>query len=215
MKLTVYGDFNCPLSYAASARVDLIHERGLASVEWRAVEHDPSIPAAGRRVEAQLAAAMQRETVVIQSRLRPTESLPLRLPPFQPNTAAATVAYADATPDMSDAVRRRLFRAIWVSGLNLNNAYDVARVTGVAAGTPTERVAHWRRCWLGLERPVVPILLLHTGYVARGFVALACLGRLAFTGTLPYRPWGEFRREILDSSRREDLGRPVTESTMG
>jgi hypothetical protein len=97
----------------------------------------------------------------------------------------------------------------------LSNPHDVARVTGFSAGSPTERVAHWRRCWLGLERPVVPMLLLHTGYIARGFVALACLGRLACTGTLPYRPWAEFRHEILDSSRLADLGRPVTESTMG
>ena len=43
MKLVLYGDFNCPYSYLASTRVDVLLERQIAEVEWRAVEHDPAI----------------------------------------------------------------------------------------------------------------------------------------------------------------------------
>jgi DSBA-like thioredoxin domain len=213
MKLIVYGDFNCPLSYAASARVDVIQEQEFAAVEWRAVEHDPSIPTGGRCVDTQFAEATNRQIAAIKSRLRPGDSLPLRLPPFQSNTAAATVVYANAPAETSNKVRRRLFRAVWVLGRNVSDPVEVAHITGIPPAGTTDRVAYWRRSWLGLERPEVPILLLHTGYVARGLVAVACLRRLAFTGSLPYRPWTEFRSDILNGSRLDDLGGPRNEAT--
>jgi 2-hydroxychromene-2-carboxylate isomerase len=208
VKLTVYGDFNCPLSYAASARVDVIHEQRFAAVEWRAVQHDPTIPTGGCRVTTQLAEAMTRQIAVAKGRLRASESLSLRLPPFQSNAAAATVAYANAPAETSNEVRRLLFRAIWAVGRNVSDPAEVARITRIPPAGTTDRVAYWRRSWLGLDRLEVPILLLHTGYVARGLVALACLGRLAFTGALPYRPWAEFRTDILNGSRLDDLGAP-------
>ena len=213
MKLIVYGDFNCPLSYAASARVDVIHEQRFASVEWRAVEHDPSIPADGRRLDTRFAEVTNRQIATIKSRLRPRESLSLRVPPFQSNTAAATVAYANAPAETSNEVRRRLFRAVWAVGRNVSDPAEIARITRLPPVGTTDRVAYWRRSWLGLERPEVPILLLHTGYVVRGLVALACLGRLAFTGSLPYRPWAQFRSDILNGSRLDDLGPPPNEAT--
>lgn len=40
MKLTVYGDFNCPYSNLASQRADQLIRGGMAQVDWRAVEHD-------------------------------------------------------------------------------------------------------------------------------------------------------------------------------
>ena len=47
MRLVVYGDFNCPFSALASARVAVLEDRGLAEIDWRGVEHAPEIPAAG------------------------------------------------------------------------------------------------------------------------------------------------------------------------
>lgn len=55
MELVVYGDFNCPYSCLASARADILVERGIAAVEWRAVEHDPSIPMPSEPVDGDLA----------------------------------------------------------------------------------------------------------------------------------------------------------------
>jgi DSBA-like thioredoxin domain len=206
VKLTVYGDFNCPLSYLASARVDVILERGLATVDWRAVEHDRSIPTGGRRLVDELREALDHQISDVRARLRPSESLSLRVPNFRPNTAAATAAYAQAPADAADVARRKLFRAVWAEGRNVSDPSAVARITQISVAGESDRVAYWRRCWLGLERPVVPILILHTGYVARGSVALASLGRLAFAASLPYRPWAVFRAEVLSGSRLEHLG---------
>ncbi len=49
MMVIVYGDFNCPYSYLASQRADLIACGGVAAVDWRAVEHDrgPSLTGSG------------------------------------------------------------------------------------------------------------------------------------------------------------------------
>jgi hypothetical protein len=206
VKLTVYADFNCPLSYLASARVDVIVERGLATVDWRAVEHDRCIPTGGRRLVGELREALDHEISDVRTRLRRGELLPVRVPNFRSNTAAATAAYAQAPPDAADAVRRGLFRAVWGEGRNVSDPAEVARITQISVVDQPDRVAYWRGCWLGLERPVVPVLLLHTGYVARGSVALASLGRLAFAGSLPCRPWAEFRAEILKGSRLDYLG---------
>jgi len=40
MTAVVYGDFNCPYSYLASQRADLLSRAGALMVDWRAVEHD-------------------------------------------------------------------------------------------------------------------------------------------------------------------------------
>ena len=40
MPLIIYGDFNCPHSYLAGQRADLLSRSGAASVDWRTVEHD-------------------------------------------------------------------------------------------------------------------------------------------------------------------------------
>ena len=47
MKLTVYGDFNCPYSYLASQRADQLIRGGMAQVDWRAVEHDRRLALTG------------------------------------------------------------------------------------------------------------------------------------------------------------------------
>ena len=197
MQLTVYGDFNSALSYLASARVDVVLERQLAAVEWRAVEHDPTVPGGGCRVDTGLLQALRADIAGIGSRLRPGEALPLRVPVFVSNTAAATAAFASAPAEIASEVRRRLFREVWSEGRNVSDAAVVETLTQIHVRGLPEHAARWRESWLGLEEARVPMLVLHTGYVARGSVAVACLGRLAFTGSLPYRPWAEFRADVL------------------
>ncbi len=55
MTVTVYGDFNCPYSYLASQRADLLSRAGVA-VDWRAVEHDRGLPVTGSRPDSDRAA---------------------------------------------------------------------------------------------------------------------------------------------------------------
>ena len=66
MKLVVYGDFNCPLSYLASVRVDAIHAAGLAAIDWRAVERDSGIPDHGRRYDRELADAVDHDLAAVR-----------------------------------------------------------------------------------------------------------------------------------------------------
>ncbi len=61
VRLTIYGDFNCPFSARASARAAYLEARSLAEIERRAVEHDLSIPPAGEPVDAEGREDFERE----------------------------------------------------------------------------------------------------------------------------------------------------------
>ena len=136
MNVIVYGDFNCPYSYLASQRADLLSRAGVA-VDWRAVEHDRGLPVTGSRSDRDRA-MWDRELAEVASLALPGEHVPDRPPVLVSNTAAAVAAYAEAVSDgVAGELRRRLFRAIWVQGLHLSSAYEVRRlITGgdVAAG---------------------------------------------------------------------------------
>src|SRR5690606_38077200 len=68
----VYGDFNCPYSRLASARLAVLEDRG-EPVEFRAVEHDPAIPGEGIRVVGEVEEELQRELAQIRGMLGPDE----------------------------------------------------------------------------------------------------------------------------------------------
>jgi predicted DsbA family dithiol-disulfide isomerase len=179
MKLIIYGDFNCPYSCLASARADGLLGRGLAEVEWRAVEHDPSIPAPSEVADGDVAAMLGREVAEVRGLLRTAEVFPIAAPPVHPNTAAAVAAFADAGPPNSDGLRRRLFAALWFDGRDIGDPTVVEALGGELERGPVPVVGNWREAWLGLERPMVPMLVLPDGYVSRGLGALARLADLS------------------------------------
>lgn len=158
MKLIVYGDFNCPYSALASARVDALERTGAADVEWRAVQHDTSMPAAGLPVEGDLRSELEREIDEVHSLLREGEEFDLKPPAVRPNTAMASQTYA-ALPE--DEVRRRLFAWAWDQGPGVE-----------AASQDAEVAARWQREWDATEKKMVPMLVLPDGYVSRGLGAL-------------------------------------------
>lgn len=126
MTVIVYGDFTCPRCYLASQRADLVDRAGTA-IDWRAVEHDSALPATGVPAAGNL--AMQRQIADVAALTMAHEHAPAGLPALISNTRAAVAAYAEAVSDgVGDAVRRRLFDAIWVRGANLSSAYDVRRL---------------------------------------------------------------------------------------
>lgn len=174
MDLRIYGDFNCPFSRLASRRAARLEEQGAATVDWRAVEHDPAIPQEGQPVVGDLAAEIGRELDQIRSLLRPGEALELRLPPLRPNTAAATAAYAAVPPERRPAAREALFAALWAEGRDIGDDAVLAGL-GLTRRDPGGAVT-WRDEWLGLERPIVPVMVLPGGRVSRG---LGALDRLA------------------------------------
>jgi 2-hydroxychromene-2-carboxylate isomerase len=127
MTVIVYGDFNCPYSYLASQRADLLGRAGLA-VDWRAVEHNRGLPAGGLR-SASDQASWDRELAEVASLALPGEQVPAGPPALISNTKAAVAAYAEAVSDgVADELRGSLFRAIWAQGLNLSSPYEVRRL---------------------------------------------------------------------------------------
>jgi len=131
MNVIVYGDFNCPYSYLASQRADLLGQAGFA-LDWRAVEHDSGLPVTGCTSGSDRT-AWDRELGEVASLALHGEHVPDRPPVLVSNTQAAVAAYAESVGDgVAGELRRSLFAAIWVHGLHLSSAYEVRRlVTGV------------------------------------------------------------------------------------
>jgi hypothetical protein len=159
MNVIVYGDFNCPYSYLASQRADLLSRAGVA-VDWRAAEHDRGLPVTGSRSDSDRP-AWDRELAEVASLALPGEHVPAGPPALVSNTKAAVAAYAEAVSDgVAGELRRRLFRAIWVQGLHLSSAYEVRRlIAGVMwpQEDTTDRLAS----------PDIPSLLLRDPDLAR------------------------------------------------
>ena len=179
MQLVIYGDFNCPYSCLASVFAETLAERGVAEVEWRAVEHDPSIPAPSEPVDGDLAEMLGREVAEVRGLVRPGEAFPIRRPPVRPNSGAAVAALAAAPPDRARELRHRLFGALWFEGRDIGDR-AVLDDLGASADLDAGLVEAWRDGWRSLERRVVPMLVLPDGYVSRG---LGALGRLADLGS--------------------------------
>jgi hypothetical protein len=137
MAVIVYGDFNCPCSYLASQRVDLLKRLGSGEVDWRAVEHDPGLPLTGARAGADRE-RWEGELAEVAALALPGEDVPVAPPGVVSNTKAAVAAYAEAVSDgVQDELRRRLFRAIWAEGRHLSSAYEVR---GLVSAIMTPRV---------------------------------------------------------------------------
>lgn len=180
MNVRIYGDFNCPFSRLASARAARLEAAGAATIDWRAVEHDPAIPRDGQPVVDELAVELARELDQIRSLLLPQEEVALRLPGVRPSTAAATAAYAAVAPERRPAVREALFAALWWDGRNIG---DGAVLTDLALiAQDPELAASWRGEWLALERPIVPVMVLPDGKVSRGLGALKRLADMVTAG---------------------------------
>lgn len=175
-RLVVYGDFNCPFSALASARVATLEGRGLAEVDWRGVVHDPSIAVGGEVVTPSRHDDFERELDQVRGLLRAGEPDRLRVPRMRANTRLATESYAASGSDERSEVRERLFAAYWSAGLDVNDA-DV--VEAIARDRRDEATAaRWQEEWHALPQPIVPVMVLPDGYVSRGLGALARLARL-------------------------------------
>jgi hypothetical protein len=128
MHLIVYGDFNCPYSCLASQRVDELTRSGAAEVEWRAVEHDPTLALTGtpRSLDAE---RWQRELAELALLADEDEQAPGVAPSVISNTGAAVAAYAEAVTDgVEDDLRRSLFSEIWVNRRHLSGPYGVRQL---------------------------------------------------------------------------------------
>jgi 2-hydroxychromene-2-carboxylate isomerase len=177
-RLTIYGDFNCPFSALASAWADVLIAARAHTIDWRAIQHDPAIPATGEPVEGNLAGALAAEVATIRDLSEHDVRIHLVVPPVRSNTAASCAALA-AAGDKSDALRRRLFAAVWVEGRNLGDPVELDRLGAGARDVAAAR--KWQDEFEALPRPITPTLVLPDGYVSRGLGALKRLDELGST----------------------------------
>jgi predicted DsbA family dithiol-disulfide isomerase len=175
-RLMIYGDFNCPFSALASVRADLLLAAGTHEIDWRAVQHDTAILAAGEAVEGDVAAGLATEVALIFDLSIHDVRLHLVVPPIRSNTAAASAAFAAAGDD-ADRLRRRLFDAVWIEGRNLGDPAGLDELAAPGRDHPLAR--RWQGEFEALARPITPTLVLPDGYVSRGLGALARLAALA------------------------------------
>ena len=176
MTLTIYGDFNCPFSALASARADVLLARGSHQIEWRAIQHDTTIPLAGQPVGGDMAVELAAEITTILELSEHDLRLHLAVPPIRSNTALASAAFAAAGDD-ADRLRGRLFAAVWAEGRNLGNPAELRRLD--ADGRDVVVARQWQAAFESLPHPITPTLVLPDGYVSRGLGALARLADLA------------------------------------
>lgn len=175
MALTIYGDFNCPFSALASTRADRLLAAGLHEIDWRAVQHDAALAAAGEPVDQRTAAALQDEVTMILELNQNEPDLMLVVPTIRSNTGLACAAFAAAGCDADD-LRRRLFAAVWSEGRNISNPAELRRLG--AGARDVEIAGRWQRAFDALPRPTTPTLALEDGYVSRGLGALTRLADL-------------------------------------
>jgi 2-hydroxychromene-2-carboxylate isomerase len=171
-QLTIYGDFNCPFSALASVRVDLLRATGSYEIDWRAVQHDTTIPATGEPVAGDALAELTDEVARIVALSAHDVRLRLAVPPVRSNTAAASSAFAACDGD-AHALRRRLFAAVWAEGRNLGEPGELFDLGAVGRDDDTAR--RWQEEFEALPRPTTPTVVLPDGYISRGLGALARL----------------------------------------
>ena len=178
IRLTIYGDFNCPFSALASARADVLLAAGAHDIDWRAIQHDTTIPVDGEPVEGATADGLAAEVATILDLSERDLRLQLVVPPVRSNTAASCAAFA-AAGDERNELRRRFFAAVWAEGRNLGNPRELERLGALARDAA---IAHqWQDEFEALPKPITPTLVLPDGYVSRGLGALSRLGELAVT----------------------------------
>jgi hypothetical protein len=178
VSLVLYGSFNCPYSFLASVRVDRLAAANGATVEWRAVVHEPDVPPGGQQVSGELADLLDRELGEIRGLLIPGERYPARRPVIQPNTSAAVAGYSALTGPEAGRLRAALFQAYWADGLDIGNRAVLERL-GCPAVPPGEAMRRWQHEWEALDPRVVPAMVLPEGQVRGGLDTLSRLAELA------------------------------------
>ena len=187
LRLTIYGDFNCPFSALANARADVLAARNAYAIDWRAIQHDTAIPAAGEPVTGDLAATLAREVSTVCDLSDLGSHFRLSVPAIRSNTAAACSAFAAS--DDADGLRKLLFDAVWREGRNLGDSAELDRLG--AAARDTAVAARWQRDFEALPGPIIPTLVLPEGYISRGLGALARLADFAAAASVTAHETGD------------------------
>jgi 2-hydroxychromene-2-carboxylate isomerase len=126
---TIYADFADPRSYLASLRADALLAEGHTSLRWKSVQHRPTLPPSGVRLDGSAHAIRAVELRQACEKLGLKEHCDARNPAFLPNTAVASAVHATAVELGAGAeVRRVLLDAYWIRGLDIGNTEVVRHI---------------------------------------------------------------------------------------
>ena len=182
--VVIYGDFNCPFSAVADSRSARLAADGLVRVDWRCVEHDPTIGPNETPLTADQRTAFDAELAQISDLLDDHELNRFRTPSRRLNTRDLNLLYASVPPSVRPALRSALFRAYWIDDLDLTDDAVVATISESLINSAQDDeplpnggrlAAAWQREWAAMDRAVVPTMVLPDGYVSRGLGALTRL----------------------------------------
>jgi len=198
IRAILYSDLNCPYSYALSVRLTSmgLDER----VDWRGVQHDPSLPVPARLGDRRVMRALEDDVDTVRLQAPEVEIVP---PPVKPNTRRAIASVAAVHrqhPLRATDFRRGLFAALWVrgedisSGAVINAVATQAQVPGWVDldGPAGNRLAdEWDMDWVTRRLGGVPRLVRPDGRVLWGLASVESITEFFET---PLRLSGEFRR---------------------
>lgn len=169
---TVYADFADPRSYLASLRADTLLIDGHPALVWKSVQHRPTLPRGGVRLDGSAHDIRGSELRHAHDMLVDGERCDARNPGFLPHTGPASVAHASAVGlGVGPQVRRLLFDAYWVRGLDIGDVntlrmlvtpiLQLARTGGgthdqdVHDESQAREVARaWQQDWLKMGTPI-------------------------------------------------------------
>lgn len=187
-RFVVYADFNCPFCYALNER---LHAMGLDSrVEFRSVQHAPSASSAESGVE--VLARLSSEVADVRRR---APSVQLALPSIRPGSAAAARLLATVDkqfPGRASQLRRRIFRALWVDGLDISDPQVLAAILDqldiqvVPESSVDSDLDSWQSEWKENSefRGNVPVVISEQGEKVIGFPLEPELNAFLKTGSL-------------------------------
>jgi len=115
-KYIVYGDLNCPYSYALHEKLKTLSL--LDNVEFRLVEHAPDLGLYGNRPE--ILTELASDVFAVRSL---AEEVPLALPPERPDSRFAILCIIAAQSidiKKANALRELFYTALWIDGRDIS-----------------------------------------------------------------------------------------------
>ena len=186
---TVYADFNCPFCYALNER---LHAMDLDDrVDFRSVQHAPSISSD----KSDLAVLVELTREVAELRRR-APSIRIAVPLFRPGSAPASQlldAVSRQDPACAVLLRRAIFRALWIDGLDISSAEVLESLLAqldidlvLSSVKPCDDLSDWQIQWDNDDEfnHNVPIVISDQGEKVIGFPLESELNAFLQTGSL-------------------------------
>jgi len=186
---TVYGDFNCPFSYALNERLFALNLE--YRVDFRMVQHAADVHS--EQVNLEVLSALTTEVAEVRRRAPSTE---INVPMFRPcSAAAAALVYTICRLDPIEAVqlRRRIFRAFWVEGQDISKPGTLAALLldmGLELASPyplsNEELSTWQSEWANNTEfdGNLPVVISENGETVVGFLLEPELDAFLTSGSL-------------------------------